>query len=797
MVHTQGTMRSVKRAAAAVIALIILLGLLPFHSSRVYAAAVTTAGDETALRKAVNKGGDLKLTKSIMLTDSLTIPSGKTVTLDLGGKTLDRGLAVCQERGSVIIVEAGAKLTIKDSSGKNTGTITGGASFYGGGILNHGTLTVEQGVITGNKAQSTMYGFGGGIDSDSSDGSAASLTIKGGSISGNSARVGGGIFNGSSSVITAYSNTYTVNRIEYVTDLSVTGNRATLHGGGIYNAGVLKVQDKPVVYENGGDDIYLTAGKVITLTGRLESGTKLNVTSQQTDAVITSGYSAYNTAKPGAFFTAGDGSVVMLTSAGNGEVRLKNSAQTTVQVFDGGRLSLTEEYDSPQKAWDKAVSYAGGSKRVEITLGSDWEHDKELYIGGGKNISVDLNGRYILRTRNLEQIDNGGVFRIAGNGTLTIKDSNPNTKGYDGVKGGVITGGASGNTGGGVHMEAGSSLYMEGGTIYECTTNYCGGGICAPSGAKNISLNNCRLYFCQTIDSFDNCHGGGIYAKDVDNLSLRDTTVQDCYREDNGGGLYYWSGVDNKVSIVGSRFIGNKCRDDGGALFLYMADGLLIDKTTFSTNKAGDDGGAIYLDQFEHEHRRRNPITVRDSVMSFNECGDEGSAIFVNKEDLVLAGDTITDNYADDKGAVYLSHYGGAYGYDISVKGRTIIRDNDANDKTHKDIVLENFGATNNYIYDAGLYKDSYISFSALGSGKIAALKDVSEYQLPYFHPESGSLVFGDTREVDAPFVTGSLFSDGSLIILITLACIAIAAAIAAIVIKRVNGGKTDEPDKE
>ena len=139
------------------------------------------------LQEAINESGPGEL---ITLTGNLTalssdsglmIPAGKHLTLDLNGYVLDRNLDSWGEFGSVIQVNAGAVLTVRDSSASG-GTITGGYHNNGGGILNRGTLILESGRITGN----TVLHTGGGI---SNDGTAILL---GGSITGNEALLNGG-----------------------------------------------------------------------------------------------------------------------------------------------------------------------------------------------------------------------------------------------------------------------------------------------------------------------------------------------------------------------------------------------------------------------------------------------------------------------------------------------------------------------------------------------------------------------------------------------------------------------------
>ena len=89
-----------KRIIPVILILLFVSGLFPLKAS----AAVTSAGTETMLRYVFGKGGDVKLSKSLSLSDALVVPEGKKVSLDLNGKTLDRGMSVCSENGSAVIV---------------------------------------------------------------------------------------------------------------------------------------------------------------------------------------------------------------------------------------------------------------------------------------------------------------------------------------------------------------------------------------------------------------------------------------------------------------------------------------------------------------------------------------------------------------------------------------------------------------------------------------------------------------------------------------------------------------------
>jgi hypothetical protein len=123
-------------------------------------------------------------------------------------------------------------------------TISGNtAPFYGGGIVNEGTLTITGSTISGNTAPlsgggiknegtltvtggSTISGNtatenGGGIYNIIEQGGCI-LTVNGGStISGNTAAIGGGISNQGTLTVTGGS--------------TISGNTATAYGGGIFN----------------------------------------------------------------------------------------------------------------------------------------------------------------------------------------------------------------------------------------------------------------------------------------------------------------------------------------------------------------------------------------------------------------------------------------------------------------------------------------------------------------------------------------------------------------------------------
>lgn len=103
------------------------------------------------LKGAVNKGGNIKLLADIELEDMIEIPSGKTVTLDLNGKTITgtdkttKNFSVIDNRGNLTIKNSATsegKLTLK-------ATTNSGWNRYSAVLANNpgGNLTVKEGVI--------------------------------------------------------------------------------------------------------------------------------------------------------------------------------------------------------------------------------------------------------------------------------------------------------------------------------------------------------------------------------------------------------------------------------------------------------------------------------------------------------------------------------------------------------------------------------------------------------------------------------------------------------------------------
>lgn len=480
--------------------------------------------------------------------------------------------------------------------------------------------------------------------------------------------------------------------------------------------------------------------------------------------------------------------MLLICAFGVSNAVLGVSGVTEVKVYQNDTLTKEENFNDVKKGWEKAISYANSSNQVSITLGDNWSHDDCLKIPENSNVTLDLNGYYIHRTRNREYVSDGEVFYVSKGATLTIKDSRPYSKGYDGVEGGVITGGASSDTAGGIHLAENSSLYMNGGTIYECTSQYNGGGICANEGSENIELRNSRIYFCQAADSSDNCYGGGMYIEDNKKTVIEDSTIDSCYCEDDGGAIYF-ENLGKTLYMHNAIFSANRANEQGGAIYIGSMSG---DATTdvkavnsfFVNNTSVDEGGAVYVNG--RDKKNENPVLFTGCVFKKNISEDEGGAIYVNDRYVAVTDCSVIENKSKKEGGgIYVDSY-----YDLSVKGSVIIRDNESEDTRHNNLCLQEGVASTARVYSGGLYRNSYIVVSTTDD-ETHFSKNITEYQARYFHAEDGDLSFEKKDTVSTPLYA-SIFGTGSAFVITGIIALGIAAIAIAIIVKKKGEKKND-----
>lgn len=348
------------------------------------------------LANQMNAGGSIsldaaKVYEAYSTDPCLTVPSGKTVDLDLNGLTLNRSKSSAEADGCAIKVESGGTLTISGS-----GTIKGGKnSSGGGGIQNLGTLTISGGTIREN----TSISWGGGIHNE------GILNISGGIIEQNTASGcnGGGIH-----------NTGTLN----ITGGTIRNNSATL-GAGIYHDGAtFYLQGAPDISGNASKNVYLTASHhTITITGDLTNTTKISL-NMESLGVFTSGLSGF-TGTYDNFSSEAGNAVALVDNTGEAEL-ITYWNYLNRQIKTDGSYTL-----------ESGKVYEAGSS------------DSYLHVESGKTVTINLNG--VDLNRNLSSATNDGCV-IFNEGNLTISGSGT-IKGGNNSDATLVKGGGICNTG--------------------------------------------------------------------------------------------------------------------------------------------------------------------------------------------------------------------------------------------------------------------------------------------------------------------------------------------------------------
>lgn len=351
--------------------------------------AQTEVSTEAALTTAL--GGEspisIKLTTDIALSEKLEIASGKTVTIDLNGHKLDRGTPET-DWNSMVIHNYGY-LTITDGSGNDSGQITGGRSYNGGGILceENATLTVNGGTFTDNQAayysETYPHGRGGAIfmnpnttltitggkfeNNEAYKGGAicneGTVTVIGGTISGNTAKNnGGGIGNFDSGVLT-------------ITGGSITGNSVTNgYGGGVYiGSGTYNMSGNPTITNNSlsssANNVYLNGTNLITCTGAFTDGAYIGISLGMYNRSFTLGYKTQSgSTAPGTYFHADNNGATL--------------------SLDGNEVSLDTQYTpvSNESGLRSAISNGANIKlTADINIGG------AITVNNGQTVTINLD----------------------------------------------------------------------------------------------------------------------------------------------------------------------------------------------------------------------------------------------------------------------------------------------------------------------------------------------------------------------------------------------------------------------
>ena len=560
----------------------------------------------------------IRLTGDIDISSSLTIL--RTVTLDLNGYVLR--YTNTNTVGSVFKIVTGGDLTVIDSRPEAEHKFNGDDVLW---VLDeqNGKETVKGGVITGGTG--TPYVHPEATESFERGGGAyveggGQFTMTGGNIVGCIAYYGGGVYvfengaftmNGGSIVgcsglfvdagwnplfggVYLYGGgtfTMTGGVIKSRTVYSVNLENATMNanGGEIYGVvdaaenssitcldgltGVTIFRDLVILCNRNGNidrvDWGLFYGKLYAAETSI-SGLTVTYKDGDTDyakQILTSGKTATrpdDPTKPGYFFDGwytADGTPWKYTTPVTEDMTL--TAHWTINTKD-----VTNE----QELTDALTGTSAG----QIRLTADINLTDTMTVT--RAVILDLNG-HVLRQTKFGCLS----FSVESGGDLTLIDSNPMAEhrftpdnkdlwvldeqnGTKTVLGGVITGSADGQTGGGIGVSDGT-FTMKGGGLVGCSVtkilkhevnNHFGGVYVTKNGTFNMTGGVIQGCYSAASD------GGGVFVAGGQ-FTMTGGSITDCVAN-SGGGVYVQTGT---FKLDGGS-IANCTADRGGGVYVYM-----------------------------------------------------------------------------------------------------------------------------------------------------------------------------------------------------------------------------------
>jgi len=296
-------------------------------------------------------------------------------------------------------------------SGGNISANTTGNGKGGGGIYNTGKLTLEGGIkVTDNKSA----GGGGAINNaKSSSGAVGTVTITGGTISGNTAGTSGGVIANSANVT--------------ITGGTLSKNKATNNGGAVYNTGSLTLGGAAFTGNTAGKngpDVFNDGGK-LTLTNTVKAGVWTNAVMEYNDAFSTDSAvklsrfgnlkGQQNVARAAAGAKTRDVSAAFIT---DGTISTNGQVNTAIEA----RLLNSNGTQKATGTLADMVAAAATGDTVEII--ADVKLDQRITLSN-KAVSIRDDGKThtitVTAPNRAFQLNKGSVLNIIGKGGLTFK----------------------------------------------------------------------------------------------------------------------------------------------------------------------------------------------------------------------------------------------------------------------------------------------------------------------------------------------------------------------------------------
>ena len=247
----------------------------------------------------------------------------------------------------------------------------------------------------------------------------------------------------------------------------------------------------------------------------------------------------------------------------------------------------------------------------EITLLCDITaspEDAALTVPSRTEAILHLNGKTL--DRHLTSPEKKGSVIIV-QGSLTITGT------------GVITGGNTSGTGGGVWVTSGGGLTLAGGAISGNEARYVGGGVYVSGIGSYFNMES------GTITGNAATNGGGAGIDNSGSIDISGGVISGNMASGNGGGLWF-GGSQTVLSVSGGSITGNAAEGMGGGLYINGSGSFDVTDGVISGNTASAGRDIASKDG---EYAVKYSVTIWDGV--------EGGAVTANKA-AAAEGETVT-----------------------------------------------------------------------------------------------------------------------------------------------------------
>ena len=643
--------------------------------------------------KCDDNGGAIKTQGSIRFTGAETIiqnnmaPNGAGIYIEgyIGGSGVGSAREITYDLNNYLKVINNTSPSYVVATGGKTYNYSGkgaGIHFYFGSTMTleaQSTINVNMnGAIISNNESCGTESLGGGIyfenTSPSSKGYKFNINLNYGTVSGNKANKGGGIFVSKGDVL---SKKFEGN------SLTASGNTAE-HGAGIYVMdGKLSLADGNITENSStgnGGGVYVNGG----------------------DFTMNDGYIKSNNALDGGGVYLYNGNFSLVYGELNGNTASQNGGG--VYIIGGGNFEMSDG----EIADNSSTSLGGG-----------------VYIEGGDFTMNDGS----IRSNNA--LEGGGVYLYNGNFSLVHGELNGNTASQNGggvylvgeeceyqLKNGSISNNTS-NNGGGVYLADGSFILGESisdtGTIFENNVSGEGGGVYI-DGAGDFTMNGGTV---EKNSSTGSLGGGGIFLNGGD-FTLNNGNISDNYSEAQGGGIYLNGG---SLTVSQGRLSNNTSMINGGGIYILNGE-VEMGSGEIRSNSCQEYGGGVYV---YNSTDTKTTVDFSGGVL-INNSASYGGGICVNGYiDLTIERVQIVENTATNGGGVCLMNNATMY------FGIGEIRENIAVKKS-SETYATGYGGDPAYVkideiqgFGGGIYLDSYTSLQFKNVNQLGLFKNLAD----------------------------------------------------------------------